>query len=333
MLRLTDLTHHKIKKLGRNVVFNSSWIEYENSLENIEVGYGVKFSHAQISIHSGGKLFINDLCEIRGRIIIGANCEVRIGYGLICNDSVSIHANDNCSITIGDDCLFANARIYSSDMHSIFNDENGDRINHSKNVSIGNKVWISRDALILKGTRINNNCIVGARSVLSGEYLASSMIAGSPGKVIKKGISWSRNLVDKKSEILSLDFPIYRFRSAAMQYKHDEVISIAINAWSKRNQITSEDYYVIYYLSRALLLKYFRQDSSAQLNIDNHEINLKEIFMALLQSFEVSGRKNFPCGSYAYLSALMLQDSQSAKYLHDLIQPFYKEIDSAQFNI
>lgn len=128
MKKITDLNNEKSLTLGKNIIFNSSWIECDEKNPDIKIGYGVKITSTQISVHTSGKLFIGDLCEIRGRIIVGPNCTVTIGFGLICNDAIFIHANDESSITIGDDCLFANPRIYSSDMHSIFDNETDKRI-------------------------------------------------------------------------------------------------------------------------------------------------------------------------------------------------------------
>lgn len=307
MKRISTSQTEAIINIGKNVSFVSSWIEFEDEIPDIEIGYGVKLSSAQISVCSGAKLVINSLSEISGRIIVGPNCQVIIGYGLICNDLIFIHAADNTSITIGDDCLFANVRIYSSDMHSIFLEDTGERINQSKDVVIKNKVWLSRDVLVLKGTEIGSNTLAGARSLLADKYPAFSIVAGSPGKVVKTGTSWSRSLVSSKSKIFTHDFSIYKFRAAAVQFNNDSVISQAIHLWELRHFISNEDHYILYYLARSILLREFRGKNVSHVIINNKLITLRDIYNVFLLAFEKSEFKNKSCEDYAGLVSDMLE--------------------------
>ncbi len=307
MKRISTSHTGQIINIGKDVSFSSSWIEFEDDAPNIEIGYGVKLSSAQISVCSGGKLLINALCEISGRIIVGPDCQVIIGHGLICNDHIFIHAADNTSITIGDDCLFANVRIYSSDMHSIFLEDTGERINKSQDVVIKNKVWLSRDVLVLKGTEIGSNTLAGARSVLTDKYPDFAIIAGSPGKVVKVGTSWSRSLVSNKSCILTHDFPIYKFRAAAVQFKNDEVIAQAIHLWDLRTSISTEDHYILYYLARSILLQYFRGKNVFYVVINNRVVTLRDLYDIFLLAFEKSDFRNKSCKDYADLVSDMLE--------------------------
>lgn len=52
-------------------------------------------------------------------------------------------------------------------------------------ISIGNDVYIGIKSIILPGTKIGNRCIIGAGSVVKGEFPDNSVIAGVPAKVIK----------------------------------------------------------------------------------------------------------------------------------------------------
>ncbi len=45
-------------------------------------------------------------------------------------------------------------------------------------------MFIGINAIILMGTKIADNCIVGAGAVLSGNYPSNSVIVGNPAKVI-----------------------------------------------------------------------------------------------------------------------------------------------------
>lgn len=48
-----------------------------------------------------------------------------------------------------------------------------------------NNVWIGRVSILLPGTVIGNNVVVGANSVVSGILKSNSLYAGSPVRYIK----------------------------------------------------------------------------------------------------------------------------------------------------
>lgn len=319
-------------ELSRGIEMNSSYIEFSDSKPKIKIGYGSKFNSAAITILSGGELEIGDLCELRGRIIVGQNCKLVIGNGLSCNDEIFIQVAEGGSVTIGDDCLFAKCRIYNSDMHGIFDLHTGERINKSRDVIIEDKVWLARDSMILKGTKINKGCVIGAGSIVSGSFDGFSVIAGNPAKTVRKGITWSRNMTDSFSALLPPEFPISKYRSLAMQFKHNDVIPLGLSLWSNRAKATESDYYIMYYFARSVLLKFFRTPNVNSTQIGDTSITLSEVYETLLDCFEKSGRKNWPCGSYARLAAKYAGDSEQADILYNMIRPHFPSIDAEQYN-
>lgn len=83
--------------------------------------------------------------------------------------------------------------ILDTDYHPIYNKSNMQRINHDKEIHIGDKVWIGANVTILKGTNIGNNIVVGASSLVAGNLLAeNSIYSGNPIKIIKKDIVWNK---------------------------------------------------------------------------------------------------------------------------------------------
>lgn len=67
----------------------------------------------------------------------------------------------------------------------------GKRINPSKDVNIGDHVWIGNKTIILKGSEIADDSIVGSGAVVSGKYTDNNVvIAGNPAKIIKRDITW-----------------------------------------------------------------------------------------------------------------------------------------------
>lgn len=54
---------------------------------------------------------------------------------------------------------------------------------------IGDGCFIGMNSIILKGTEIGKNCVVGAGSVVSGKWEDNSIIGGNPARFIKHNIS------------------------------------------------------------------------------------------------------------------------------------------------
>ena len=56
-------------------------------------------------------------------------------------------------------------------------------------IQIGNDVWIGYGATILSGTTIEDGAVVGARAVVTGRVPAYAIVAGNPGRVIRRRFS------------------------------------------------------------------------------------------------------------------------------------------------
>lgn len=143
---------------------------------------------------SNNKITFGENVKFLGNITItGSGINVVIGKNTIIN-GVFITAKDN-DILIGEDCLFSNEiKIRSSDSHSIFDLQTGERINLSTSaVVISDHVWIGQDVFIGKNVTIARDSVIGAGSVVTKSIFESNtIIAGCPGRVIRKGIRWEK---------------------------------------------------------------------------------------------------------------------------------------------
>lgn len=121
---------------------------------------------------------------------------IEIGNGTTVNGKTHIACIEGTSVTIGSDCMFSsNISLVTGDSHSIL-DKTGTRINPSKDIMIGNHVWIGKENTILKGVTISDNSIVGAKSLVTKIFNEENVIiAGNPAKIIKAGINWSRERI------------------------------------------------------------------------------------------------------------------------------------------
>ena len=98
---------------------------------------------------------------------------------------------EGCTITIGKDCLFSSEIVIrTGDSHSI-TDLSGNRINQSKNVQIGDHVWVGHKVSINKGVKIASNSVVGTGAIVTREFNNGNVvIAGNPAKTVKENINW-----------------------------------------------------------------------------------------------------------------------------------------------
>ena len=126
---------------------------------------------------TGGKLSIGGMFKMRD----GAKIRVRKGAECIIGNNVSVNSNNMIAcherIVIGDNVqLSPNVQIYDHD-HD-FRVEGGLKAMKYKTspIEIGNNVWIGANTVILRGTKLGDNCVVGAGSVIKGEYPANSVI-------------------------------------------------------------------------------------------------------------------------------------------------------------
>lgn len=64
-----------------------------------------------------------------------------------------------------------------------------DELPYKGDTVIGNDVWIGYEALIMPGVRIGNGAIVAARSVVTADVPAYTLVGGNPAKVLKQRFS------------------------------------------------------------------------------------------------------------------------------------------------
>lgn len=154
----------------------------------------VKTSKAEMTIGDNFTLisgFLSNLVGLYQRSIVFARGKGKIYIGNnVGMSGVTVYAFD--SISIGNDTIIgANTKIFDSDFHPIDPqirkiEPNNKEHTKTRPVEIGENVFIGCNCIVLKGSKIGNNCVVGAGSVVSGQFEDNCVIAGNPAKVIKK---------------------------------------------------------------------------------------------------------------------------------------------------
>lgn len=133
-------------------------------------------------IFRGGYVNSDDLIKhLRKKgVQIGENC---VFYD--CN-SVSIDAQNPCMLTIGNYVrITSGVQILTHDYSfSVLSAVEGGIVGSVEKTSIGNNVFIGRNAIILKGVSIGDNVIIGAGSIVSKNCDSNSVYAGNPARKI-----------------------------------------------------------------------------------------------------------------------------------------------------
>ena len=84
-------------------------------------------------------------------------------------------------VVIEDECLMSiNIKLLAGDGHAIFDMATGENINKNKNnnIIIKKHTWIGANAILLAGTKISEDSIIGAGSVVKGSFPQNCIIAG-----------------------------------------------------------------------------------------------------------------------------------------------------------
>lgn len=155
----------------------------------IDGAYGV--AHEQkgcMVLGKKSKMYFNGRASISRGVLIRSFGNITFGNDFYSNCNLSLICNKN--ISFGDNCILGwNVHIRDCDGHPIF--QNGKHINRSRDVSIGNHVWIGQDVKILKGTIIPTNSIIAMNSCITKKFSqTNTVIGGYPGKIIKENINW-----------------------------------------------------------------------------------------------------------------------------------------------
>lgn len=163
----------------------------------IILGNHIVLRHCRFIIHgSGNTIVIGDNCTLSGVRVYSdsSNNKLTIGRNTTVNaDKRQMTLFNPCGekeITVGEYCLFSNnVELHTTDYHKILSD--GKQTNQPQNIVIGSHCWIGLQSLILKGTVLADNIIVGAKSLVNQKFEDPDVIiAGNPAKIIKYGVAW-----------------------------------------------------------------------------------------------------------------------------------------------
>lgn len=161
-------------KLEQPFIPTNSVIIIENDNVNINIGSTNYFRNVIISCFLGDKQ----------KLTIGKNTKIVECHFIL---------EEEGEIYVGENCLFSSKILFrTSDGHSIISQKDKKVLTKkAKKVQIGNHVWIGIETMVLKNSRVGNDCIIGARSIVNKVFdKDNALLAGIPAKIIKTGVNW-----------------------------------------------------------------------------------------------------------------------------------------------
>lgn len=154
--------------------------------EGVKLNGTIRFpgNNALVVLRASNHLYRLDLT-------VHNHCLFYSGNGSYFNGALHAICSEGCSIVLGDDCLYSfGIWIRTADPHLVYDATSKRRLNPSKDVLVGDHVWVGQDAMILKGTHIGSGSILGARAVTSGELCSNASWAGVPARCLREDIFW-----------------------------------------------------------------------------------------------------------------------------------------------
>ena len=165
------------------------------STSAVKLGFGgsegvVEHRYSYFSVAPGAKIVF------RGKAGISAGNSIRVDGGVLTLGK-NFSTNKNCfiacskGISIGDDVTLGwDVHIRDNDGHTIIDGATGEK-SQSKEVSIGNHVWLCAYTDVMKGSVVADECVVAYRSLVTKTFAQPGcLIGGAPAKLIKENIRW-----------------------------------------------------------------------------------------------------------------------------------------------
>jgi acetyltransferase-like isoleucine patch superfamily enzyme len=145
-----------------------------------------------VSIGRGASTYLGTMFDVgpRGRVSVG-ECSLIHGARIICDSEVRIgdYALISWNVVLMDTYRLPESpsrrrlelqRVAQRERRCVESDV------PAKPILIGSNVWIGFDACILPGVTIGEGSVVGARSVVSRDVPAYTVVAGNPAAVIRR---------------------------------------------------------------------------------------------------------------------------------------------------
>ncbi len=149
---------HPVERFSPNVV-----TEF-NRGSHVTIGKKVRVhSGCKIKARKGAVLTLGDGVKLNYNCIIACHEGISIGAGTVFGPSVYVYDHD----------------------HDYRHPLQEDRYLSSP-VTIGKECWVGADTVILRGSRIGDNCVIGAGCIIKGDIPAGSVVTQKRETVLRR---------------------------------------------------------------------------------------------------------------------------------------------------
>lgn len=115
-----------------------------------------------------------------------ANARIELDKYVYLNYGAMIFAEHRVRLGAGSG-LSINAMVLDSDFHAI------DGVKSGGPVTIGDRVWVGANAIVLGGVTIGDGAIVAAGALVRKDVPPRTIVAGAPARVIREDIEWDKD--------------------------------------------------------------------------------------------------------------------------------------------
>lgn len=200
-LVIEDDGENNVVEVQEGAKFTRSRIIIKGDNNKIVLGKTLIYSNLFINLKGNEKYFECEVSSknvngLRFTSIRGERQRFTIGKDFSCG-GLEVQMNDGDEkCTIGSQALFSwGIKIRTSDGHSIVDLKTNRATNLPQDVVIGSRVWVGEDVAFLKGTKIDDDCIVGSMSVVTKSFNKKNcIIAGFPARIVKENVKWDRRM-------------------------------------------------------------------------------------------------------------------------------------------
>lgn len=161
----------------------------------VKIGFGgsegiIEKRYSYFSVAKGATVIF------KGKAGISAGNSIRVDQGTLTLGK-NFSTNKNCfiacskGVTVGDDVTLGwDVNIRDNDGHTVIDGETG-QPSESREVKIGNHVWLCAYTDVLKGSVVPDESVVAYRSLVTKAFdKEHSLIGGAPAKLLKENVRW-----------------------------------------------------------------------------------------------------------------------------------------------
>lgn len=194
-IKPTNVTFHKV----------FGWVFY---------GEKSKSYLGKCSINGNVNIQIGNSTYASGTFDVNGNANLNIGsFTSIANGVEFFTSNINHPLSyVTTFNLHSNSRLVEDKINLNLPNFNNEIINleNKNSITIGNDVWIGRDAMIMPGVIIPDGCVIGSKSLVTKNLEPYGIYVGTPAKLVR--FRFDQNKIKELLEINWWDWPFEKIK-------------------------------------------------------------------------------------------------------------------------